>query len=107
MAKAAVEILGDHLSAGVVVTKYGHSAGYHSQHRFLLAKLAILYRINPDSMEQMLSGSYWSSRGRRSGVSITFRRASALLPLPVSGISLEDLQTMTTFCCAAGQPSSS
>ncbi len=105
MAAAAVSVLGSALTAGVVVTKYGHAvtqalpaavqvieAGHPLPDMAGLAGaeavVSLLERTTPrDRVLLLLSGG-----------------ASALLPSPVPGITLADLQSVTDALLRAGAP---
>ncbi len=103
MAQAAAEILGDRLASGIVVTKDGHARGctlppslrvFESGHpvpdaRGLQAAHAIdelLDGLTPrDHLLVLVSGG-----------------ASALLPYPAQGVSLDDLQALTGLLLRSG-----
>ncbi len=103
MSEAAAGILGPYLTAGIVVTKYGHAAGAHlpagvdvveaghpvpdeAGQRGAEAIVRLLAEVTADDLVVVLiSGG-----------------ASALLPLPVEGISLADLQTLTDRLLRSG-----
>ncbi|MFM8321782.1 MAG: DUF4147 domain-containing protein [Chloroflexota bacterium] len=103
MAEAAVGALGERISAGIVVTKSGHAAGHrlppaiavheaghptpdHCGLQAAAALYALLDGAGPDDrVLVLLSGG-----------------ASALLPLPPEGVSLEDLQSLTGILLRAG-----
>ncbi len=103
MAQAAAGVCGEWLSRGVVVTKYGHAVGhplnpalqiYEAGHPVpdqagLGAAKAVLSLVEnagaTDRIILLLSGG-----------------ASALLPLPVPGITLDELQALTTLLLRAG-----
>lgn len=105
MAQAAGAALGAALVAGVVVTKYGHTAGYalpasvrvyegghplpdRAGQRGAEALEALVRSLTPEEgLLALLSGG-----------------ASALLPLPAPGISLPALQATTDLLLRAGAP---
>ena len=103
MARAAAEILGPYLSEGVVVTKYGHS----SEHN-LPGNLKIIEAGHPIPDANGLSGARLVERLLRSATAsgrvlvLLSGGASALLPLPVAGVSLDDLQTVTSMLLRSG-----
>ncbi len=103
MAEAAATVLGPYLSAGVVVTKYGHAEGAH-----LPVNVTLIEAGHPTPDANGLVGA------RRvaeliSGLSaadyvlvLLSGGASALLPAPAPGLALEDVQALTTLLLRAG-----
>lgn len=103
MAQAAGEILGAALTAGIVVTKTGHAAGavlspalrvFEAEHptpgvtgqQAATEIIRLLADVTPqDLVLVLLSGG-----------------ASALLPTPAEGLTLEDLQATTTLLLRSG-----
>ena len=103
MAQAAGEILGAALTAGIVVTKTGHAAGavlspalrvFEAEHptpgvtgqQAATEIIRLLADVTPqDLVLVLLSGG-----------------ASALLPAPAEGLTLEDLQATTTLLLRSG-----
>ena len=96
MAGALVDLIGDRLSAGVLVTRHGHAGGFHAPGCVRMieaghpvpdansiagarAIVALLYDVTPrDLVLCAVSGG-----------------GSALVTLPVEGVSLDDLQATT------------
>lgn len=103
MADAAAGILGPHLTAGVVVTKYGHSAGHT-----LPASLALVEAGHPlpdqagvDAARQVVH--LLETLGEHDLVILCISGgASALLPFPADTLSLQDLQVTTELLLRAG-----
>jgi hydroxypyruvate reductase len=101
MAQGALDVLGDRIHSGVVLTKYGHlgtalpgfqafEAGHPvPDENGLLATRAILHAVeglaSRDLVLALISGG-----------------GSALLELPVDGVSLDDLRTTTRALMHAG-----
>ncbi len=103
MAEAAVALLGAHLATGIVVTKYEHATGStlpqrvqvieaghpvpdEAGRRGAAAMLELLAESSPrDLVLALLSGG-----------------GSALLPLPVPGVTLPELQTTTELLLRSG-----
>lgn len=103
MAAAAVERLGERLSAGVVVTKTGHAAGH------ALPTSLPVYEAGhptPDQNGQRAAGRMLrlleSAGGNDRVIVLLSGGASALLPLPVDGVSLADLQILTGLLLRSG-----
>jgi len=103
MAEAAAKALGQLLTGGVVVTKYHHSQGVE------LPSCLQIYEGGhpvPDergmagarAIEALLSGTNPQDRV----ILLVSGGASALLPLPVGGVALEDLQTLTNLLLRSG-----
>ena len=100
MAKAIEEILGERISAGIITVKYGHleklkkvkirEAGHPlpDQHGFDGAQA--IYQLASSADEKTLVICLVSGGG------------SALMPLPVAGVSLEDKQETTKILLACG-----
>lgn len=103
MAAAAAESLGPRLSAGVVVTKTGHAAGHA-----LPASLQVYEAGHPTpDLNGMLAAGHvlrlLESAGANDRVIVLLSGgASALLPLPAAGVSLEDLQALTGLLLRSG-----
>lgn len=103
MAGAAVEVLGEHLDAGVVVTKYDHASGYRWPEA-----VRVLEAGHPVPDAAGLEGA------RAVGQLLDDTRAddrvlvlisgggSALLPSPVEGVALDDVQATTDLLLRAG-----
>jgi glycerate 2-kinase len=109
MAAAAADILGDLLSSGIVVTKYGHV----TSHR-LPANLKVIEAGHPipdaeglragQEVVALLGGSAAADDARRHDLVLALLSggASALLPAPVPGLDLQDLQETTDLLLRAG-----
>ncbi|SEA74217.1 glycerate 2-kinase [Desulfuromusa kysingii] len=100
MAKAVEEILGERISAGLITVKYAHleelkrvkisQAGHPIPDQNGLAGARAIYQLATSADEQTLVVCLISGGG------------SALLPLPVDGISLEDKQKTTQSLLSCG-----
>lgn len=100
MAKAIEQLLGDRISAGLVCVKYGHvekletielmEAGHPLPDANGLAAARAIYELAQSADEQTLAVGLISGGG------------SALLPLPVDQVSLEDKQEATRMLLASG-----
>jgi len=103
MAEAAVEMLGSKIAHGLIITKYDHASGY----------------VLPERIEVIEAGHpVPDAAGRRGAEKIVslLKNAderdlvlvlisgggSALLPLPVYGVSLSDLQRLTNLLLRSG-----
>ncbi|MFN2284122.1 MAG: glycerate-2-kinase family protein, partial [Anaerolineae bacterium] len=103
MAQAAVDAMGDVPLTGIVVTKDGHAA----QHT-LPGTLRVVEAGHPvpnaaglaaaESVADMLA----TTTARDRVLLLLSGGASALLPSPVNGVSLEDLQIVTQHLLRAG-----
>ena len=102
MAQAVEEVLGDRISSGAVTVKYGYTAPTaqvmlrEAGHPVpdaagvagTRAMIALLEQTGPDDLVLcLISGG-----------------GSALMPLPVPGVTLEELQTLTTALLRSGAP---
>ena len=103
MAEAAAELLGSALSAGVLVTKYGHAAGAR-----LPGCLRVIEAGHPVPDENGLTGAGAIQELLRDSqpgdlvLGLVSGGASALTPLPEPPISLADLQHMTELLLRSG-----
>jgi len=103
MAEAAVEILGQHLSAGIVVTKYEHAIGHA-----LPTSVNVFETGHPVPDAQGIVASQAvvklldMTTARDLVVLLISGGASALLPFPVTGLTLHDLQITTDLLLRAG-----
>jgi glycerate 2-kinase len=106
MALAVAEILGDELSGGLVITKYGHGGPQAERLRAhgvevreaghpvpdaqgVTATQALLERLAPCNDEDLI-------------IVVLSGGGSALLTAPAPGISLDDLQNLTSALLACG-----
>ena len=102
MTFALESILGDQLSGGVAVTKYGHAAG------FKLKKAACHEAAHPVPDEKSVAASqaiyeFASKLGKDDLVIVAISGGgSALLTLPVEGVSLADKQATTHALLGCG-----
>ena len=105
MAQAAAEILGQKLQAGIVVTKYGHAASYPLPDAFRVIEAG---HPVPDAAgrvgAQLIADMLRAATARDRIIFLLSGGASALLPLPVEGVSLSDLQKTTDVLLRAGAP---
>ncbi len=100
MAKAVEEILGDRISAGLITVKYDHleklnkikiqEAGHPVPDQNGLVGAQAIYQLAESATEKTLVICLLSGGG------------SALLPLPVTGVTLEDKQQTTRTLLACG-----
>ena len=104
MAAAIVDVLGDCLTAGVVVTKYGHVPQEQSQ----APALRILEAGHPVPDENSVRGAQAiADLARRATerdlvICLISGGGSALLTLPVPGLALADLQALTDGLLRSG-----
>ncbi|MDW8328194.1 MAG: glycerate kinase [Anaerolineales bacterium] len=103
MAEAAAALLGPKLSAGIVVTKYGHAAGVQ-----LPSTLTLIEAGHPVPDANGLAGAHRITElagGLSAGdllLVLLSGGASALLPAPAPGLTLDDVQALTTLLLRAG-----
>ena len=103
MAEAAAHVLGDALTTGIVVTKYGH-ADNHA----LPASMHVMEAGHPVPDAAGLAGAETvaalleTTTTRDRVLVLLSGGASALLPSPVAGVSLADLQAVTHALLRAG-----
>ncbi len=103
MAETAVRILGDRLSVGIVVTKYGHAAGHT-----LPDTIRVIEAGHPVPDAAGLCGAaavtalLETTTAQDRVLVLLSGGASALLPSPVAGVSLVDLQAVTEALLRAG-----
>ncbi len=103
MCRAAAEILGDRLVAGVAAVPYHFNGGlpstiqvYRAGHPLpdegsLAAGRAVANNLSSTTQEDLV-------------VAVISGGGSAMLELPVSGVSLEDLRALTTLLLHSGAP---
>ncbi|HVN53936.1 MAG TPA: glycerate kinase [Anaerolineaceae bacterium] len=103
MSKAAVEALGERIQGGIVVTKYGHAAGcsfppqirvFESGHPVPDAAGLAAAQTVSDLVAGLPAGSAL--------LVLLSGGASALLPLPEPGLTLEELQSLTGLLLRSG-----
>jgi len=103
MAAAIADILEDRLTAGVVVTKYGHAI-----HKSPTPNLQIIEAGHPVPDENSVRGAQAvadcaaQATERDLVLCLISGGASALLTLPVSGLTLTDLQSLTDALLRSG-----
>lgn len=103
MAEAAVELLGAHLEAGLVVTKYAHAASAK-----LPARVQVIEAGHPVPDEAGQHGAaamlelLAESSPRDLVLVLLSGGGSALLPLPVHGVTLPELQATTELLLRSG-----
>lgn len=103
MTQAAAEMVGEQVTAGVVVTKYLHSTG-----ATLPPAIRVMEAGHPVPDAAGMAGAQaiadlLKQAGEKDLVLVLLSGgASALIPYPAAGISLEDLQQMTTLLLHCG-----
>lgn len=103
MAQAAVELLGEHLYQGIVITKYGHTRGMR-----LPERVQVIEAGHPVPDQQGLAGAQAAaqmiaSAGAKDHVLVLLSGgASALMPLPAEGVTLQDVQQLTELLLRSG-----
>ncbi len=103
MARAAVDVLGEKVSGGIVITKYGHSLG-------VIPGLVIRESGHPVPDESGVSAAREALQmveGLTSAQTVVFLVSgggSALFELPLPGVTLSDIADMTKqlLACGAG-----
>jgi hydroxypyruvate reductase len=104
MARAALEVAGDLVAAGLVVVKDGHRRSAS------LGPISLREAAHPTPDERGLGAARQIARlvDRASASDVVLvllsGGASALLPAPVAGISLAELQTTTDIMLRSGAP---
>lgn len=104
MAAAVAEVLGARLSGGLVVVKYGHTLGYTN----LCGPIRIVEAGHPIPDEAGVSAAraiaeLLAAAGEYDLVlCLLSGGGSALMTLPVAGVSLSDLQTLTQILLRCG-----
>ena len=104
MANGIADILGDRLTAGTIVTKYGHTEGFGLPD----SRIRILEAGHPVPDENSVRGAQAIvDLARRAGendliVCLLSGGGSALLTLPVPGLTLADLQSLTDGLLRSG-----
>ncbi len=103
MAEAALSVLGERIDGGVVVTKRGHAVGRR------LPPLEIIESGHPvpdeaglqaaERVEEALDRPGWDGL-----LLLLSGGASALLPAPAAGLTLDDLQRTTDLLLRSGAP---
>jgi glycerate 2-kinase len=103
MAQASVEVIGNAPLTGIVVTKDGHAA-----HHNLPETLRVIEAEHPVpnaaglAAAEIVAGMLTTTTARDRILLLLSGGASALLPSPVAGVSLADLQTVTENLLRAG-----
>lgn len=102
MAKALEDALPERIDKGIVITKYGHSKGYHPQ------RVRVVEAGHPIPDERGVAGTRElmelaeESGERTLVVCLVSGGGSALLVAPAEGITLEDKKTVTDQLLRAG-----
>lgn len=100
MGKAMEEVLGDRLTKGVVITKYGHAEG--------LSRMDVLEAGHPVPDDKSIDGARLlhgiadDADGKTLIINLVSGGGSALFTLPREGISLQDIQEMTRLLLESG-----
>jgi hydroxypyruvate reductase len=108
MAFAVAELLGDALTEGVVVTKYGHREAFEREGRSLPARVRVVEGGHPVPDENSVRGAREVVEvARRAGeddllVVLISGGGSALMTLLVEGLSLPELQGLTDALLRSG-----
>nr|HID12564.1 glycerate kinase [Anaerolineae bacterium] len=106
MAAAIADILGDRLTAGVVVTKYGHAVGTRLARAQSPIELIEAGHPVPDENSvrgaQAVASLARQATDRDLVVCLISGGGSALLTLPVPGLNLADLQALTDALLRSG-----
>lgn len=111
MARAAAKIMGEHLSAGLVIVKEGYESplwGEPEEETGLEEKVAILPAGHPIpdrrglEAAQRLSNLLQEVGDEDLLLCLLSGGGSALLTWPVEGVSLDDLQALTALLLASG-----
>ncbi len=111
MASAVVQLVGERLSQGVLVTKYGHTLGAEapsSSPRHPLSRIRFVEAGHPvpdqNSVEaaQAVADLAMQATSRDLVICLISGGGSALLTLPVPGLTLEDLQELTDGLLRSG-----
>lgn len=103
MADALIDLLGDDLSAGVVVTKYGHAAGFEPP-----LAVQVVEGGHPVPDERSIAGARTIETILRAATSrdvllcAISGGGSALVTLPIEGVPLADLQATTDMLLRSG-----
>ncbi|MCC6502637.1 MAG: glycerate-2-kinase family protein, partial [Deltaproteobacteria bacterium] len=101
MARAAEEVLGDRIDAGVVVVKYGHSTGPLSK----IVQVEASHPLPDEAGVRGTEGIIEILNGADSStlvVCLLSGGASSLLVAPLEGVSLEDKRRTTDLLLASG-----
>ncbi|MEA3310445.1 MAG: glycerate kinase [Chloroflexota bacterium] len=103
MTKAVLELLGAHLDVGIVVTKYEHATGVTLPERVQVIEAGHPVpdeagRRGAAAMLELLAGS----SPRDLVLVLLSGGGSALLPLPVPGVTLPELQATTELLLRSG-----
>lgn len=103
MAVAIVEILGERLTAGVVVTRYGHATGHPP-----IPRIQTLEAGHPVPDENSVGGAQAVADLAQQAtehdlvICLISGGGSALLTLPLPGLGLEDLRALTDALLRSG-----
>ena len=101
MAAALHSILGDRLSGGLVITKYGHASPGDGPIELVEAGHPLPDEAGVEAARRM-AGMLAGGTGRDLVLAIISGGGSALLALPAEGISLADLQATTDLLLRSG-----
>jgi len=103
MAEAAAAVLGSHLTQGVVVTKYKHAVQHTLTSSIMVVEAG---HPVPDASGQqgatLVARLLSDTKADDLVLVLISGGASALLPLPVPGLSLSDLQAVTGLLLRSG-----
>jgi glycerate 2-kinase len=103
MAEAAAAVLGERLSAGAIIVKYGHAAEAGALERVTVFEAG---HPVPDAAgvraAQHLAELLRGATERDLVICLLSGGGSALMPLPVASVSLADLQALTRTLLACG-----
>lgn len=103
MAQSAVEVLGGCLHEGIVITKYGHATGVRLPENIRVLEAGHPVPDQPGLIAAQAVASLIAGAGARDRILLLVSGgASALMPLPATGISLQDVQQLTELLLHSG-----
>ncbi|MCF4150835.1 glycerate kinase [Dethiosulfovibrio sp. F2B] len=103
MAKAASEVLGDRISRGLIVTKYGHSGGDVAGMRIIESGHPVPDGKSLEAGKAALDLASSTTKKDRLLVLLS-GGGSSLMELPLEGVSLRDMAEITDSLLSSGAP---
>lgn len=103
MAKAASEVLGDRISRGLIVTKYGHSGGDVAGMRIIESDHPVPDGKSLEAGKAALDLASSTTKKDRLLVLLS-GGGSSLMELPIEGVSLRDMAEITDSLLSSGAP---